>query len=305
MRQLRFNGVLADITTKHPNLDLTDFLEDNLQLPRFKAEVLAARIEKQCFHQPVDAPPPDLRMLVEKPVKPEPPQPCTYAVETLSEKEFVHFMKWLLTEMDYTVMEQESVGLGIIFVVEKDGEKTAVLALKCSPTYRVTSVAVLVANEAMHNHGCHRGLVAATSDFSEQAWTDAEKAAVELWDRGALDSKIAHVIKKPAVAQSSLPPYQGSLLESLLRLDENKDFIIEPRLGGKYDLFLPGVKYPLLTFAEQGGVVVRCVFRIRNGEPVGEFEGEVLVGCEGDVRVGPDGVEAYGLVLEYLAWFLG
>ena len=42
--------------------------------------------------------------------------------------------------------------------------------------------------------------------------------------------------------------YKGTLLDSLLALAETKTFLIETKADEKYEVNLPGVKYPLLTF---------------------------------------------------------
>ena len=108
-----------------------------------------------------------------------------------------------------------------------------------------------------------------------------------------------------AEEQSCFPQYKGSLFQSLLRLEETKDFIIEPRADGKYDLHLPGVKFPLLTFQAHSSEIIRCVFRIKNNEPVGEFDGAALIRSErNNDRFGPDGIDAYALIVQYLEQFV-
>src|SRR5665648_179984 len=47
MSYFKFNGVLEEIIARYPNIDVVEFLQDNLQLPLFKAEELATRIEKK------------------------------------------------------------------------------------------------------------------------------------------------------------------------------------------------------------------------------------------------------------------
>ena len=76
--------------------------------------------------------------------------------------------------------------------------------------------------------------------------------------------------------------------------EETGDFIIEQRTGGKFDLHLSGVKFPLLTFQANADEVIRCVYRINNNNnPVGENEGISLisVGPEKN-RVGPIEIQA-------------
>jgi hypothetical protein len=51
MDNLKFNGVLEEIKNRYPNIDLKQFLQQKLQLPYYKAEELAARIEKKYFQK--------------------------------------------------------------------------------------------------------------------------------------------------------------------------------------------------------------------------------------------------------------
>jgi len=137
---------------------------------------------------------------------------------------------------------------------------------------------------------------------------DAQKLNVELWDTDALAKKITAVMEKPDVdAQPHFPRFNGSLLQSLLKLGETKTFIVEHRNGGKYDLHVPGVKFPLLTFQAipDADTVVRCIFRIKYNEPVSEADGEALISSDRNSnRVGPDDKEAYELIIQYLEQFL-
>jgi hypothetical protein len=134
---------------------------------------------------------------------------------------------------------------------------------------------------------------------------DAKKSSVELWDSAVLDGKIVEARKNADLTvQSCFPPFKESLMESLFGLEDTKDFIVDPKADGKYDLHLLGVKYPLLTFQVQSGEVTRCVYRIKNNEPVGESEGAVLIKSDRSNRFGPDDVRAYALIVEYLEQFL-
>jgi hypothetical protein len=91
----------------------------------------------------------------------------------------------------------------------------------------------------------------------------------------------------------------------LLCLEECNDFVVEKRAGEKFDVFFPGVKFPLLTFQVQNGVVTRLVFRIKYNESVSENDGEALIKSDrGGVRFGPNDAEAYAQVTEYLEQFL-
>jgi hypothetical protein len=52
--------------------------------------------------------------------------------------------------------------------------------------------------------------------------------------------------------------------------------------------------------------VTRCIFRIKNKQPVGEFEDVALIGNDRkNDKFGPDDVHAYSLIIQYLDDFLG
>jgi hypothetical protein len=129
---------------------------------------------------------------------------------------------------------------------------------------------------------------------------------IELWDKDILSIKIDEVRRKAKVKERAhFPQYNGSLLQTLLKFEETGDFFIEPRTGRRYDLHLPGVKFPLLTFQAHANEVIRCVYRIKNNNPVGEHEGTALISCDHENhKVGPDEIQAYALIIQYLEQFL-
>lgn len=301
-----FNGTLKEIMEQYPNIDLPGYLADNLQLPLDKAEVLAARIEKQICQRADKTGQQPIRVL-DKPAEIEPPKAGVYPVDCLCEKEFEYFTKWLFEELGYEIQpEQHAVAWGFDFVAVQNGEKIAVQARKYPKTYRVTNTILSLTEQAEQAYGCQRAIVLATTYFTGQACADAEKLGVELWNIETLTGKVEEVRKKADVKVSDcFPQFKGSLLQSLQGLEDSEQFIIEPKAGGKYDLHLLGVKYPLLTFQVQSDMVIRCTFRIKNSEPVGENEGTVLIDCDkNNSRVGPDDICAYELIVKYLGEFL-
>ncbi len=303
MSHHKFSGFFKEIIEQYPQIDIAGFLSEKLQIPLDKAEELAARIEKEFDLKEIKAEP-NLEKTEELETS---PKTSVYSVESLSEMELEHFTKWLLEELNYEILpEKYPVDLGVNFVVAKDGEKIAIYVKSYPTTNRAPNSIVLKSSESKRACECQRALVVSSAYFSQQARLDAEALGVELLDRDTLASKIVEVIRKAECeVQSCFPLYKGSLLQSLLGLEETKDFIIEARADEKYDLHLPGVKYPLLTFQSCSGEVVRCVFRIKFNEPVGEFGGEVLIGCDrANNRFGPDGAEAYGLIIQYLEQFV-
>ena len=308
MRHLKFNGLLQEIIERYPNIDIAEFLQDKLQISMDSEEELATRIENY-YLKDISKTKPNLeKIILEKPNKSElPPKAGVYSVDRLSEKEFERFTKWLLEELCYEIHpEKYSAHSGVDLVATKDGEKIAIQVRWYPKNRKVSNSIVLKSQESKRTYGCNKSIVLANAYFTQQATVDAQKLSVELWDRDILAAKIAEVRKKAErEEQSCFPPFKGSLLQSLLRLEETKDFMIEPKADGRYDLHLPGVKFPLLTFQVRGDAVTRCVFRIKYNEPVGEFDGEALIGVDlNNDRFGPDGANAYALIIKYLEQFV-
>ncbi len=309
MSYLRFNGVLNEIIERYPNIDVVDFLQEKLQLPTFKAEELAARIEKEYCLKVLSKIETDYEVEnLEKSNNPKiSSKTGVYSVERLSEKEFELFTKWLLEELGYEVHPGKyEADLGIEVVASKDDQKIVILARRCPKESKVSNVIVLKTEEAGRIFGCSRSIVITSSYFSQQALVDARKLGVELWDKDTLTSKIEEVRKNTDLRERScFPLYKGSLLQSLLRLEETKDFIIETKADEKYDLHLPGIKYPLLTFQACDDNVIRCVYRIKYNEPVGELDGEAIIRSDrNNDRYGPNGIGAYELIIQYLEQFV-
>ncbi len=311
MDKVKFNGVLQEIIGQYPNIDIPEFLQQRLQLPSFKAEELAARIEKEYCQKPIRKTQPSFpRSLFEETNKADKskltPKSSDYSIECLSEKEFELFTKWLLQELGYEVEKEASTnGAGSDFVVTKNGVKIAVHARKFPKTYTVSNLIMSVAEKTKQFYSCQRSIILATAYFTQQAKEEAQKADIELWDRDTITAKINELNKKAELEAKTCPKYKGSLLQSLLKLEDTNDFIIEPRASGKYDVHLSGVEFPLLTFQALAGNVIRCVFRIKNKQPVAEFDGVALISTDrNNNRSGPDDAHAYALILQYLEEFL-
>jgi len=309
MDNLKFNGVLKEIEERYPNIDIIQFLQEKLQLPDFKAEELAARIKKEYLQKAANkTDQKSIRRILQKTDKSEfPPKTSVYSVDCLSEKEFELFIKWLLDELGYEVHpEKNSNRVGVDLVAMKDGEIIAIQARRYPKTYDVSDSIVLLLQELKYIHRFQRLIVITTTHFTQQAIAVAQNLNIELWDIDTLVSKINEVSKKASVkAQTRFPQYNGSLLKTLLKLEETGDFFIEPRTSARYDLHVSGVKFPLLTFQAHGDEVIRCVYRIKNNKPVGEHEGITLISSEHDsTRIGPDEIHAYSLIIQYLEEFL-
>jgi hypothetical protein len=306
MSHRKFSGILNEIIKRYPNIDVVDFLEFELGIPRFKAEALAKRIEERYCRKDVTAEPKIQRFLEKQEDSEQSPNGSAYSVDCLSKKMFEHFVCWMLEELGYGLQpEKNQTGFGFSMVATRGNEKVAFQAIRCPATYKVSNIIISLSEQLKEKQRCDRAIVIATSAFSQQAIEEAQKANVELWDRNTLTQKIVEARKKGgSQEQSRFPPFQGTLLQSLLRLKDGKDFLLEPKTEDKYDLLLPGVKYPLLTFQVQRDEVTRVVFRIKYNEPVSESEGEKVIEYDGGSRVGPEDLQAYSLVTQYLEQFL-
>jgi HJR/Mrr/RecB family endonuclease len=292
-----FNGVIKEILEQYPNIDLAGYLADNLQLPMEKAEALATRIEKQILQKASGGKEVKTLRLLEKAAEEEQSQTGNYPFEVLSAKEFEYFIKWLLGELGYEAQPENyaATEFGVDGVVVKDGEKVAVEALRCPITHKVTDSIIQIAQEKRGD--CPKALVIITATFSDSAKVEAQKAGIELWDNEVLQQKIKEAKNRVDLeVQVNFPKYKGTLLDSLLALGETKNFLIESKADGKYEVNLPGVKYPLLTFQAQNGAVTRCAQRIKYNEPVNEPDGEVIAADSDE--------QAYGLVMQYLEQFI-
>jgi len=308
MHRLKFNGILQEIKEQYPNIDIMQFLQEKLGLPDYKAEELAARIEKTCLQKTNKIEKKSPRTILERISKQEfAPKPNAYSLDCLSEKEFGFFIIWLLDALGFEVHpEKHPTRSGFDLVATKDNETIAIQARNYPKTYDVSDSIVLISQEAKRIYECKRSIVLVTAYFTHQAKHDAQRLNVEFWDKDIIASKIDEVRKKANLkVQPKFPQYKGSLLQSLLKFEETADFMIEPRSGGRYDLHLAGVKFPLLTFQADGEEVFRCVYRINDDKPVREHEGINLISRDKDNKIiGPNEIQAYKLIIQYLEQFL-
>ena len=217
-------------------------------------------------------------------------------------------MKWLFEEMGYSVdMTKITADSGVDLIVNKDNEKIAVQAKRYKKTTRISNNVILKTHGGKDLYSCNKSMVIATSYYTEQAIKDARKLHIELWDRNVLSAKIDEINEKVKKLNEKIhfPKYNGSLLKSLLNLEKMRIFVVEKKSNGKYDIHRHGIRYPVLSFQTRGlNTVTRCVFRIKKNQPVGEYEGDVLIRSDRHFRYGPIGEPAYKRVIEYLRQFL-
>ena len=132
-----FNGILKEIIEQYPNIDLTGFLADKLQLPLDKAEALATRIEKQ-YLQKREGTEQKLRLL-QKAEETDVPQPSGYPLDSLSKSEFDYFIQWLLEKEGFKIdQKNQRTKWKVSLVAKKDDQKVAVQAVLCPKTHHVS-----------------------------------------------------------------------------------------------------------------------------------------------------------------------
>jgi hypothetical protein len=312
MEQVKFNGLLGEILDSYDGIDLVKFLEQRLNIPEYKAKVLAERIEgnfnfKMLYElRKRDQ---ELKLSKEEPKEDiEPSRVSIYALDNLSGREFEYFLKWLFEEMDYSVeLTKLTADSGVDLVAVKDNEKIAVQAKRYKRTMKISNNVILKTHGGKDIYGCSKSMVVATSYFTEQAIKDAKKLNIELWDRDTLSAKIDRINEKIKESQEEVhfPNYAGSLLKSLISLENMGIFVVERKGNGKYDIHRHGIRYPVLSFQTRGlNTVTRCVFRIKNNTPIGEYEGYALIRSDRHFRYGPRDEQAYQKVIEYLRQFL-
>ena len=189
---MKFNGVLEEIKEQYPNIDIIQFLQQKLRLPDYKAEELAARIEKQYFQKTTNkTEQKSVRTILQKTNKSEfAPKTSAYSVDCLSDKEFEFFIKWLFEELGYEIHpEKHPTHLGVDLLATKDGETIAIQARRYPKTHKVTDSIILISQEAKRLCGCQKSIVLVTTYFTQKAIADAQSLNIELWDRDTLDKQ--------------------------------------------------------------------------------------------------------------------
>jgi len=311
MEYVKFSGLLKDIADNYSSIDLARYLEERLKIQEYKAKELAERIDRSFNLEAIAEMKEKSLEFVELDRTEKRNGELKfniYALDDISGKEFEYFLKWLFEEMEYAVeLTKITADSGVDLVVSKNDEKVAVQAKRYSRNTRVPNAVILKTHGGKDVYGCSRSVVITTSFFTRHAIKDARKLGIELWDRDTLSSKIDEINQKIKDSKQKIefPPYQGTLLKSLLNLGQTGIFIVERKDHDKYDVHRHGIRYPILSFQVRGlGTVTRCVFRIVKDKPVGEYEGHVLIKSDRHYRYGPDGESAYRQIANYLSQFV-
>ena len=110
-------------------------------------------------------------------------------VDTLSGKEFEHYLEVLFKKLGYQVQRTPYQGdYGADLVLRQGDEKTVVQAKRYTRKVGVKAVQEAVASKQYYH--CDKAMVVTNSRFSRQAQTLAKANQVELWDRDDLVSRL-------------------------------------------------------------------------------------------------------------------
>jgi len=310
MEYVKFSGLLKEILDDYSSIDLIKFLEQRLKIPMYKAKELADRIEHnfnlKTAHK-IREKYKEFSVSEETRKKDDAIKFNIYSLDSLSGKEFEYFLKWLFEEMEYIVeLTMITADSGVDLIATKNKERVAVQAKRYGRNTKVSNAVILKTHGGRDVYACDKSMVITTSFFTRHAIEDAEKLNIELWDRDTLSAKIDEINEKifDFRQKAQFPAYQNSLLKSLLNLEQTGIFVVERKKNGRYDIHRHGIRYPILSFQARLNTVTRCVFRIVNNKPVGEYEGPALIRSDRHYRYGPDGEQAYRQITNYLSQFL-
>lgn len=310
MRLIKFSGVLKEVVDNNKGQDLIAFLGNKLNIPHYKAKILAERLNCDfdlAGLSKLELRQTSLRMPREVAEK-KTNKFNIYALDEISGREFELFLKWLFEEMGFKVELTKIVAdSGVDLVVSKDEEKIAIQAKRYKREIKVGNNTILKTHGGRDIYRCKKSIVVTTSYFTNQAISDAQKLGIELWDRDVLSAKIDAINNKTKSIddKTDFPDYKNSLFKSLLELDEMKIFYVEQKENGKYDVHRHGIRYPLLTFEVQAlNSVTRCELRIKDNKPVKENDGELILWSKRGYLYGLTGLSAYKRIVKYLSAFL-
>ncbi|MGE5533426.1 MAG: hypothetical protein ACM3UN_03670, partial [Bacillota bacterium] len=100
MTLMKYSGIIKEILEGYPSTDVVELLEVKLEIPRFKAEVLAARITESCCKS-IELKTKKTSRVLEKQdkVKDSLTFENVYFPDSISKKEFDYFLTWILEEL--------------------------------------------------------------------------------------------------------------------------------------------------------------------------------------------------------------
>ena len=305
MEFIKFEGLLKETCESYSKAKLISDLQQKLNLPPSKATDLAKRLQAKIDFEALSS-----VKRVNVNISSQEPESKTkvniYSVDYLSGREFEFFLKWLFESLNFEVeLCKQVADSGVDLVVRKDKQKIAVQAKRYQRSTKVSNSVILKTHGGMGVYQCKKALVITTSYFTQNAYSDASKLGIDLWDRDTLACKIDEINNQTSnIDKIQLPPYKGSLVKSLHALEETKEFSIQTKDTGRYDLHIYGIKSPLLSFQTRFSTVTKCVLRFSGKEPISEADGEKLIWTKRNEIVGLDEEDAYNKITKYLQKFL-
>ena len=305
----KFSALLNEIVKNYPE-DLCKFLVDRLQISEDKAKELAERMEYNFnlkINHEIRKKNLEFSSHSERLQKEDQKKFNIYSLDSLSGKEFEHFLKWFFEELGYRVrLTNLTADSGVDLVIINNGEKIAVQAKRYKRTTKVPNSVILKTHGGQSIHGCAKSMVITTSFFTRQAIKEAKQLNIELWDRTYLSARIDQIrqeINNPK-SKPSFPPFASPLSKSLLTLDQTGIFYIKHLKNEMYHIYRHGIKHPLISFHTNYRKVKSLDFRIINNEPVSINKSHSLIFSDSHNSYGPTGTVAYEQIKNYLSQFL-
>jgi len=111
--------------------------------------------------------------------------------DSMSGIDFENWLKYRFKEMGYTVKTTPRTGDGgaDLILINRHGERIAVQAKKSAKqNIGVKAISEVMRGKSVHN--CVKAMVITNQYYTKQAYSDAKKCDVELWDRDVLLDRI-------------------------------------------------------------------------------------------------------------------
>lgn len=107
-----------------------------------------------------------------------------YEIDRMPKKSFQRFCRLLLRETGYRVHRPKRAKQWVSFVLEKDGERVALVAKQYTNQVNIRPVEKIAEGAAKND--CRRAIVLTNRDYSFEARKRARDLQVELWNRDKL-----------------------------------------------------------------------------------------------------------------------
>lgn len=314
---IQFEGLFKRIKESYSvNFNLDAFIEKELGVDSRKAKAIAARIRSTYDFEKAIRKELNIKKIRDAATT-ETESCCAIentvsrnrisALDSLSGVKFEEFLEFLFIHSGYCVEKTPHTGdWGVDLVITKDNERIAVQAKRYRAGLKVSNEPVLKLDSGKKHYKCDKAMIVTTSEFTRAAKEAAHENGIELWDRGVLSSKIDKINESMAKKETSnLPSFKGNLLDSLMQFKKTEQFYLKNK-DEKYDLFMHGIKSPLISFKVHDNTIFRLAFRFKGTKPIPEYgpESNPMIESSRAGTNGPPDDVAYTEIKQYLALFI-